>query len=446
MARPDDLTYREKYLRLVDELDAKEREWSALGERLRRILTHLTIIAEGPATPEISAALAELRDDLKAGLDLEKLENRVEELKDRVLAETRWADPDQPAPPVHHVLIHLVERLPLPPECAEEALALIETFEAGIAPDDLPDAIEGITGLVYRMQSLVQEEKAQLETLLQEMAQRLRQIDQGIHGAWERSQEGFRASRRLDTAVRQEMRGLSERSAGAGDVGTLRDWIRSSLEAIEAHLEAHRRADESREKELQAEVDRLRHTVTQLEGEVEEQRDRARTAREQSLRDPLTGCFNRLAYEERVRAEEARWRRYGSPLSIIVVDVDRFKSINDRFGHRAGDKVLKAIARIADSQIREVDFFGRYGGEEFVVLLPETPLAAAVKVAEKIRRSVEAFRFHTRGKPVPVTVSCGVAQFRPGDTASSAFERADQALYRAKEAGRNRVETEAPGS
>ncbi|GAB4258567.1 GGDEF domain-containing protein [Deferrisoma sp.] len=441
MARPDDLTYREKYLRLVDELDAKEREWAALGERVRRMLTHLSIVAEGPSTPEISAALAEIRDDLKAGLDLAQVEEKVEALKERVLTETRWAEPGGGGPPVHLVLIHLLERLPLPPKCADEALRLIERFEPGIPPDELPDAIDAVAGLVYRMQAAVADEKAQLETLLQEMAERLRLIDQGLLGTWERSREGFAATRRLDSAVRQEMRGLAERSAGAADVATLRDWIRGSLEAIERHLEAHRKADETREEELRAEVERLRRAVSRLEEEVETHRERAREAREQSLRDPLTGCFNRLAYEERARAEEARWRRYGSPLSVIVLDVDKFKGINDRFGHRAGDKVLRAIAQIAGSQIREVDFFGRYGGEEFVVLLPETPLEAAVKVAEKIRRSVEAFRFHARGEPVPITVSCGVAQFRPGDTAASAFQRADEALYRAKEGGRNRVET-----
>ncbi|RMG85860.1 MAG: diguanylate cyclase [Candidatus Dadabacteria bacterium] len=440
MARPDDLTYREKYLRLVDELDAKEREWAALGDRVRRILTHLSIVAEGPSTPEITAALSEIRDDLKAGLDLAGVEEKVEALKERVLAETRWAEPGAAGPPVHLVLIHLVERLPLPSSCAPDALRLIERFEPGISPDELPDAIDAVAGLVYRMQAAVADEKSQLETLLQEMAERLRLIDQGLLGTWERSRAGFDASRRLDTAVRQEMRGLAERSAGAADVATLRDWIRGSLEAIERHLEAHRKADENREEELRAEVERLRQAVSRLEEEVETHRERAREAREQSLRDPLTGCFNRLAYEERVRAEEARWRRYESPLSVIVLDVDKFKGINDRFGHRAGDKVLKAIAQIAGSQIREVDFFGRYGGEEFVVLLPETPLEAAVKVAEKIRRSVEAFRFHARGEPVPITVSCGVAQFRPGDTAATAFQRADEALYRAKEGGRNRVE------
>jgi diguanylate cyclase len=161
-----------------------------------------------------------------------------------------------------------------------------------------------------------------------------------------------------------------------------------------------------------------------------------------SLRDPLTGCFNRLAYQERSEAEEARWLRYGSALSLIVFDLDRFKSINDTFGHRAGDEVLKTIAQIAGNQLRKVDFFARYGGEEFVAVLPETPLAAALTVAEKVRRAVEAFRFHSRGQPVPLTLSCGVAQLAEGDGIETAFERADKALYLAKAGGRNRCATE----
>jgi diguanylate cyclase len=161
-----------------------------------------------------------------------------------------------------------------------------------------------------------------------------------------------------------------------------------------------------------------------------------------SLRDPLTGCHNRLAYQERSKAEEARWRRYKTPLSVVMFDIDRFKSINDSFGHRAGDTVLKTIAQLAGNQLREVDFFARYGGEEFVALLPETNLSDARQAGEKVRLAVEDFKFHSRGKRVPLTLSCGVAELRDGDTVDSALERADQALYRAKEGGRNRCEVE----
>jgi diguanylate cyclase len=191
---------------------------------------------------------------------------------------------------------------------------------------------------------------------------------------------------------------------------------------------------------LNQEVAQLQHTIASLQEEVTEHREKTRRAREMSLRDPLTGCYNRLAYQERASAEEARWRRYQTPLSLLLFDIDRFKTINDTFGHRAGDKVLKTIANLAGSQLREVDFFARYGGEEFVALLPETPLDAARQAAEKVRTAVQEFRFHSHGKRIPLTLSCGVAQLRDAETVEGALERADQALYRAKDTGRNRCE------
>jgi diguanylate cyclase len=203
--------------------------------------------------------------------------------------------------------------------------------------------------------------------------------------------------------------------------------------------------DRALQEKYRQEVESLQGNVTRLERELDEHREKARQARESSLHDPLTGCHNRLAYRERGAIEEARWRRYGSDLSVMVVDVDRFKAVNDAFGHNAGDQALKAIAQLAGRQLREVDFFGRWGGEEFVVLLPETPLNAALAVAEKVRRTIEAFRFHAHGKRVPVTISCGVAQLRDGDTLDSAFERADRALYAAKNGGRNCVRSEEQG-
>ncbi len=438
--------YRRKYLELVEELDRKEKEWAEIDQRLRRILAHLTIVAEGPSTPEVSAVLGQIRDGLKDGVDLEAVEEALEKLRDRVLRETRWADGSAELPPVHEVLIHLVERLPIPPDLAQEAVAVVERMEPGISPDDLPEAIEAVAGLAYRVQARIQEEKRELEALLRDLAARLQEIDRTLLGTWEQTRAGFEASRSLDAVVREEIEGLEEQSTRAPDMDALRASVHEALDAIRTHLEAHRRAEDERESALEAEVEALRKAVSRLEQEVEEHREQTRRARELSTRDPLTGAFNRLAYQERARVEEARWRRYGAPLSLIILDVDRFKTINDSFGHRAGDLVLRTIAQLVGSRIREVDFFARYGGEEFVILLPETPLEAAREVAEKVRRSVEAFRFHARGKRIPITISCGVAQLRQGDTVEAAFERADAALYRAKGDGRNRTVTEGDGA
>lgn len=438
--------YRDKYFRLLEEVEAKEKEWDVAGHKLQRILAHLLIVAEGPGSPEISAELTAIRDNLRSGLDLEDLDARLDTLKGRVLRETRWAEPGAGLPPVHHILIHLVERLPLPPELSEAAVSLVEGLESGIAPDALPDAIDAVAGLVYQIRGRMQQEKRELESLLREVTQRLQEMDRNLGDAHREAVAGFESNRALDSRVRAEFQELEAGSRGAMDLETLRRSVGTTLESIRHHMEEKREEDEQREGKLRQELESLRRSVSLLEEEVDQHREKTRQARELSLKDPLTGCWNRLAYQERSEAEYARWQRYRAPLSLIVFDLDRFKSINDTFGHRAGDKVLATVAQLAGHQLRQVDFFARYGGEEFVALLPETGLEAARTVAEKVRRAVEAFRFHFRGRRVPLTVSCGLAEVGDVDTVETAFERADRALYAAKAGGRNRTVTQEAGS
>ena len=154
--------------------------------------------------------------------------------------------------------------------------------------------------------------------------------------------------------------------------------------------------------------------------------------------DPLTQLPNRLAYDQRSQQEYARWKRYNNTLLIMVWDIDLFKQVNDTYGHQAGDKVLKVVATTLRKNLRETDFVARFGGEEFVSLMPETSLGGGFKVAEKIRATVEKLEFHYRGSNVQVTISCGISLFMENDTRESAFARADKALYQAKEQGRNR--------
>jgi diguanylate cyclase len=125
---------------------------------------------------------------------------------------------------------------------------------------------------------------------------------------------------------------------------------------------------------------------------------------------------------------------------LAMLDLDHFKRINDNYGHLAGDKVLKIIANVLRKRLRPTDFIARFGGEEFVLLMPSTVPADGMKLLETLRASIEACPFHFRGEPVTVTLSIGLATFRHGEHGDVVLKRADQALYRAKNAGRNRVE------
>ncbi|WP_295448132.1 diguanylate cyclase [uncultured Thiodictyon sp.] len=161
-----------------------------------------------------------------------------------------------------------------------------------------------------------------------------------------------------------------------------------------------------------------------------------------AMQDPLTGTWNRIRLDEAAQTEMARFVRHGHPVSVIMVDLDHFKGINDKFGHASGDRILRGFSRIAQDCIRANDVLGRWGGEEFVLLLPDSTLPDAVALAERIRSALAG---HAFGGGIKVTASFGVATCQASDTWESWLHRADLALYRAKAAGRNRVETECQG-
>jgi diguanylate cyclase (GGDEF)-like protein len=160
---------------------------------------------------------------------------------------------------------------------------------------------------------------------------------------------------------------------------------------------------------------------------------------ELAIRDELTGVYNRRHLLALIEAERTRELRAGQPFCLCLLDIDFFKRVNDSYGHPAGDSVLRAFASAASAQVRDSDCFGRYGGEEFLLMLPETSLDAAAALVERIRTAVEALRFADVDAGLTMTVSIGVAQFRSGETIAQGIARADEALYLAKARGRNRV-------
>jgi diguanylate cyclase len=179
------------------------------------------------------------------------------------------------------------------------------------------------------------------------------------------------------------------------------------------------------------ELDAIRETLSKSE-------QRART-------DMLTGLANRRALEEFFRTAQIAAMEKGEALSVLMLDIDHFKLINDNFGHGVGDQVLRLMAQVLRDRVRDIDLPARYGGEELIAVLPGIDLTACTDVAERIRRAIADCRITRRstGEVLPtITVSIGVAQFQPGESMADLIERCDRALYRAKGAGRNRVITE----
>jgi len=191
-------------------------------------------------------------------------------------------------------------------------------------------------------------------------------------------------------------------------------------------------------------VIRIGHTMMRLS-----MRHKAEVALEEEMfqaatTDPLTGVPNRRWFEEQGQICITRARRHGHPLSMLVLDVDHFKRINDTYGHACGDAVLMGLAELIDDSKRYEDLLCRYGGEEFLLMLVEADLKGSALLAERLRKKVSDHPFQFKGQDLSVTVSIGVSAFRREDTYTTLFGRADKALYRAKENGRNRVELQEP--
>lgn len=164
-----------------------------------------------------------------------------------------------------------------------------------------------------------------------------------------------------------------------------------------------------------------------------------RAATQSALRDPLTGAGNRIAMEQTLQREIEMSRRHLQPLSVLMLDIDHFKRINDSHGHSAGDDVLKAVAASIKGQLRNVDMVFRYGGEEFLILLSNTGREASAMVGERLRYAAQAAEYYADGQLIELTVSLGCSTLLPGESADSLLRRADSALYVAKREGRNRL-------
>lgn len=307
-------------------------------------------------------------------------------------------------------------------------------LEQGVTAESLIPLLDSVRDLV--MEAYLAANQA-FATYLKNINQELAEIYMLLGGAVKNTQNERAASRRLQADVMREMSDLESTTDSATDINQLKDTVKSQLGNIRQVIDHYQQTDQAQQflaEQLQA----LGAKIKTMEVEAETNRTTLETHRQKALHDPLTELPNREAYNERASAEVQRWQRYGRPLTIAIFDIDHFKRINDTYGHQAGDRVIKVIGRSIAKRLRAVDFFCRYGGEEFVALMPETDSTTASEVLEKVREAIASAAFNYKDQPMSISLSIGLTEFKTSDSLDSAFERADQALYLAKSAGRNR--------
>lgn len=339
----------------------------------------------------------------------------------------------------NQVLADLLEKVQWPQRVKEEIAEMSGVLTGNPPQDAWVGVVERLSGLVVEVLRSADDEMKAAGDFLAVLTERLDSIDQHMRGESERREASRESGVRLGDSVRAEVGDISNNMRQSTDLGQLVGVVTASLDRIQQHVESHLAGDNARFKEAEEREKALRQYLVKLDQEAESLRKRLQKSEEQAYLDALTGLPNRRAYDERVSEECARLRRFGTRLSLVVWDLDNFKQINDKLGHKAGDKALKVVGELLAKGLRETDFIARYGGEEFVVLLPGAGERDAMPVAEKMRKAVENAGLHSNKKPVVLTVSGGIAEFAGGEEPEAVFERADKALYQAKAEGKNRV-------
>lgn len=293
------------------------------------------------------------------------------------------------------------------------------------------------------LQVQLREEKLAFVDYLTELDTRLARINQ-IVTADSRILGELRAINGLfNRRMNQQVTEVRAQIDNSPRVEVLKNELLGSLDQITHRLVEYQDGYTSRLDQLQTNTAQMAGAIRALEQDNQELHSKLKRELDLSILDTLTQLPNRLGFNNQLEAELSRATRYHHPLSIAIIDIDFFKRINDEFGHLVGDKVLRVIALEMKRICREHDYIARYGGEEFILLLPQTLLPDAHSAVEKIRYRVAHCRFHFHNKPVPLTISAGVAQWRPGEATDAWIERADRALYAGKQNGRNRVIAEA---
>ncbi|TWC39693.1 diguanylate cyclase [Pseudomonas sp. SJZ079] len=360
------------------------------------------------------------------------------------LADPHYALPVEPEPGysaiAQHVqasLLGLLAELPLPERHQAQADSLVERIQAGLNMYELVPVLDDLTVLMLAVADNSQHE---FEGYLKQLNERLATFQGSLQDAHDGYADSLNVARELDSELRQQVDGLHSSVQDATDLKSLKGLVENRLNGLLGTMEQYQRQRDEREQLVAGRLQTLVARVAGMEQEAKGFRQRLEEQRQKALLDPLTGLPNRAAWSERLDLEVARWQRYGGELLLAVVDIDHFKRINDGYGHLAGDKVLKIIANELHKRLRKTDFMARFGGEEFVLLIPTTPLDGGLQLLETLRTSIETCPFHFKGERVTITLSAGIGEFVKGDSGEQVFARADQALYRAKGWGRNRVE------
>jgi diguanylate cyclase len=450
--------WRTKCQQLVREFDASEVRWRDLEHILRRIISRLCVAAVG-ADERLDGMLNALarasRSESRNGGDVEEWTGLFSELDASVTALRQGERPvtAPPAPVAKPVAAAALWQASIAATSTllqqlatefsgeagpEEAITALRVELGGVATDAaLAAVIRHAAALVSGRADRLARERVEAAGLLERVTQRLEEISAYLGSVRTDRRSVLADAEDLSATVTTQVQELSVEVGASTDLGALKISVGTRLDAIATQVGEFRQREQRRYSEYQQRAEQMSLRLEQLEQQARELHRTLDDERRRARVDALTGIANRAAFDERFAQEVARCARGGGTVSVLLWDLDHFKAINDRFGHRVGDGVLREVAHCLVRELRAEDFVARIGGEEFATLLIGATVEQALQRAEALRAAIAVLKLHVHGTPVHVTVSCGATEIRGDDTAESLFDRADAALYRAKESGRN---------
>ena len=305
---------------------------------------------------------------------------------------------------------------------------------------DISEIRESVFSLIFVYISDTNQDRGKVNAFVQEVVGKILDIESNLAAGYQHTDSMFQTSDRFESVLESEMKRLKQTSDVASNLDMLKIQVSERLASIESALQKKQAKDKVIREVAERDRQAFKSGFAKLKQELDEATRYSEELEKKLNQDQLTGAFNRRAYDKKIEDEMARFLRYGTGFSLLLMDADRFKLINDQYGHAIGDRCLQEIIKRTLPLLRQNDMLSRYGGEEFVVVMPETDCNGGREVAEKIRQTIEKIEFIYKKDKVKVTVSIGVSQAREGDKhPKEVFERADIAVYQAKAKGRNQV-------
>ncbi len=331
----------------------------------------------------------------------------------------------------------------VPSSLSEDFAVLTEQIKGESNTTDFVNWLGSAVQVIRKYVETTTVRNEELEIFLLETVKCLMEIDHQIASELNSQNKNLKEEIDYKASLSYDMNMIKQCFNMSSDIEYIKKAVSSKIENIKEGLDKKQKQDLLHLQETEGSLKKIRARMKDIQQEAQKAKERSQELEFDSMHDALTGLYNRKIYNQKIEEALAEFARYKTPSALMVCDIDHFKSVNDTFGHKVGDLVLKKIAYLIKENLRKNDFIARYGGEEFVILLSHAHLNEAYKIGEHLRSKIADAKFlYNKDKEIRLTVSGGISIFKEGDNPDTVFERADKALYNAKRSGRNRIKSE----